>query len=145
MKRRKDAGDEIRGARRNVRLAQTALANDCNVSSRTLLRWENGYSQPTKAQLADLVRALGKFDRNEAARVAAAYGTSADLLGVATGAAGSTKSREVAELALYIAADELEIRAARFRATIVAFLKTLGAQGLTCTQACEMISARSTR
>jgi transcriptional regulator with XRE-family HTH domain len=155
QKTHRKLGIEIIRTRARHRLAQHELASRCNVSARTLLRWENGYALPTREQLKALVGAFAALDPDDAAHVADTYGTSLDHLGIVTEepepdpvAAPPPVAhpslprppREAAELALYVAADALELRAARLRAPIVTFLRTLGALGLTCEQACAMIS-----
>jgi len=149
-------GVEIVKMRGRHRLSQRELAADLGVSSRTLLRWENGYALPTKGQLTTLVAYLAQLDEDDAEHVAATYGTSLDLLGIvrASDAPAGAPSpspvtpeppREAAELALYVAADELGMRPARLRAPVVTMLRTLGALGLTCEKACAMIEAGGER
>ena len=49
-------GENLRSLRMTKNLKQAALAEQLNVSAKTISHWENGYTEPSIAQLIMLAR-----------------------------------------------------------------------------------------
>jgi DNA-binding transcriptional regulator YiaG len=156
LRKHKNEGIALQRIRHEYELGQTEMAKMFEVSVRTLQRWELGHRPPTRLQLTTVVAALLREDnRIDAESVAAMYGASLEALGFAPAARTEAEPapaplppappaprvvppREAIELSLYMAADELEMRAATLRAPFVCFLKRLGA--VTCAEAAAVLA-----
>jgi len=114
------------------RLYQSEIAERAGVSTRTFMRWENGRPPPAK-RVPALLRAVASFDEGGAERLAAALGTSLRAHEIAAAptapvpSAPPPASQEAIEHALFVAAEEMDIPAARARAPLAKLFRQLAA------------------
>jgi transcriptional regulator with XRE-family HTH domain len=133
-------------ARVHVRMSQGELGRKCGAAVRTMSRWENGFRVPNAEQTLAIVRALLEIDEEAAEHVAVAAGSSLERLGLAepptppSPPARVPPSKEAIELAMYGAAEEIDVPPARLRAPLVKLFAKLAALGATWEEASSAIT-----
>lgn len=149
LRKHRNEGLALQLLRDSYKISQGDMAAKLGVSLRTMQRWELGHRLPTREQLTRIAGAIMRDDRDRAEDLAAGFGTSLEILGFEPAASDdttppppppATPPREAIELALYVAAEQLDVRPSAARAPFVAFLNKLGALGVSCAEAARVLA-----
>lgn len=139
-------GPPIRVARRAVRLTQAELGQRVGLTEQAVYRWERNASRPNPRLQRALVLVIRAIDPAVGDQLAAAFGgdiaASVRQTTAATGSAPATQSASSAPasddpaasalgLAVFRAADELDLPSRRVRSAVARLLRRLGNAGYT--------------
>src|SRR5437763_1956839 len=120
--RRTAVADALKKARARTALEQAELGARVGVSGRTIYRWEHGRTAPRAAQLKTVAEALRGLDATAAAAFTKAVGV---VLAPQDTDARAAGRRSAFESATYLAADALDVPAAKLRSVLRSWLGVL--------------------
>jgi transcriptional regulator with XRE-family HTH domain len=124
-KKRLPIGTFLRAARRSARIDQNELARRAGIAPRTLSRYELGRIYPKRAVLLEIVAAVRTIDTAAADTLAKSVG-----LVLPEAPEVTEKRKQTLDAATYLAADVLDVTAAKLRGALGHWLTLVRAAGL---------------
>jgi hypothetical protein len=129
----------------NARVTHTQLAEAIGVNPRTVGRWADDATELGEEQLRKVIDGLRAFDAAPSAAFAAAVGIARGDESTAAAPASAEAQGEAFRLAVYAAADDLDVPARKLRATLGSLLVSWQAAGLTLERARALLGSGERR